>query len=185
MRDLITGKLVAIPPLGSRVPRPRWHLAAAAGVIGVAACLFTLAPRIPLLLWNGSASMPIGLYALDPGGGIGRGAIAVAEFPVPALELAASRGYLPHGVPAIKRVVAVTGDLVCSRSQQIFVNGRLVATAQSVDGWGRSLEAWHGCRRLGDEVLLLGDARRSFDGRYFGPIGTGRVKGSARLLWRW
>ncbi|RYG05415.1 MAG: S26 family signal peptidase [Caulobacteraceae bacterium] len=185
MLDPVINKLPAMSPLPGRAPRPRWPWAATAGVIGVAACLFTLAPRVPLLLWNSSASMPIGLYALDARGAPKRGDIVVVAFPGPVMELAASRGYLHAGVPAIKRVAAVSGNLVCARGQNIFVNDRFVAAAKSVDGWGRLLEAWQGCRRLGDEVLLLGDERRSFDGRYFGPIARARVIGTARLLWRW
>ncbi|RZI61470.1 MAG: S26 family signal peptidase [Zymomonas sp.] len=142
-----------------------------------------LSPVPPLLIWNASASMPTGLYVLRPQGKVERGAIVVAWLPADMRGFAARRGYLPASVPAIKRVAAIAGDLVCARSGVVAVNGRHVAQARSRDGAGRPLPSWTGCRRLGQAVLLLGDDPGSFDGRYFGEIDADRVIGTARLLW--
>lgn len=154
-----------------------------AGVLGVLACLATLQAPNPIVVWNASASMAIGLYLVIPWAPARRGDAVIVTLPRDASALAARRGYLPASVPAIKRVAAVAGDEVCARGDQLFVNGKIVAAWLRADAEGRPLEAWRGCRRLGDEILVLGDDRRSFDGRYFGPISQGFVIGRARLLW--
>lgn len=147
------------------------------------ACLSTLSPPTPILLWNASASMPVGLYAVWPAGSAGRGDVVVARLPDGPRRLAAHRGYLPSAVPVIKRIVAAYGDRVCARGDLLWVGGRLAAAREGADAAGRPLGGWQGCRMLGDEVLLLGDSARSFDSRYFGPIGRKLIIGRARLLW--
>ena len=43
---------------------------------------------------------------------------------------------------------------------------------------------WRGCRRLKrHEYLLLNDAPRSFDSRYFGPVNASAIIGKAVPLW--
>lgn len=154
-----------------------------AAFAGVVACLSTLSPLRPVLLWNASASMAVGLYAVLPAGAVGRGDIVVARLPDGPRRLAARRGYLPSAVPVIKRIAALYGDRVCVRGDGLWIDGQLAAAAQGADAAGRPLGRWRGCRMLGDEVLLLGDSARSFDSRYFGPINRTRVVGRARLLW--
>jgi type IV secretory pathway protease TraF len=47
------------------------------------------------------------------------------------------------------------------------------------------LPAWSGCRTLTHEqVFLLGDNPRSFDGRYFGPTVAADVLGPVRILFQ-
>lgn len=157
--------------------------AALAACTGAIACLSTLTLPRPMLLWNASASMPRGLYAIGAAEGVGRGDTVVARLPGGPRRLAARRGYLPFAVPVIKRIAALSGDRVCARGGGLWVNGRFAAARRSADAAGRPLGGWRGCRKLGGEVLLLGDSARSFDSRYFGPIDRSRVVGRARLLW--
>ncbi len=152
--------------------------------LGVAVCLLTAAPQTPFMLWNASASMPIGLYAVSSRSP-GLGETAVVDLPSGIRELAARRRYLPPGIPALKRVAALAGDRICARGAFVFINERLAAARQSTDALGRPLASWHGCQVLRREVFLLGEGRGSFDGRYFGPLDQARVTGSARLLWAW
>ena len=100
-------------------------------------------------------------------------------------ELAAERRYLPAGVPLVKRVAAVADDVICAIGLSVTVNGRPAAVRLPFDALGRPLPAWHGCRRLhSDELLLLTENPWSFDGRYFGPSKRSDVIGRAWLLWR-
>ncbi|OLP74868.1 putative murein lytic transglycosylase YjbJ [Symbiodinium microadriaticum] len=140
----------------------------------------------PWLVWNLSASAPIGLYRLTSGEP-GAGDFALIR-PTGSLEaLLVSRGYLPAGVPLIKRVAAVAGDNVCAFNHAIIVNGDVRAVQLQSDRAGRSLPRWSGCGVLvGGEYFLLGEnAALSFDSRYFGPVTGSDVIGRLVPLWVW
>lgn len=137
----------------------------------------------PHLVWNASASMAVGLYRVVSGAPK-RGDFVLVRVPKSIEKLAASRGYLPAGVPLIKRIAAVAGDDVCAFSGTIIVNGKIVARQRKADRAGRSLPRWNECRELVQgELFLLGDAPDSFDSRYFGPVTSARVIGRLAPLW--
>ncbi len=167
-------------------PRPSFPRRRAAWIATLAtglAATIALPPR-PWLVWNVSASAPVGLYAVGGREGLARGDMVIAWVPSPWRRLAAERHYIPINVPLVKRVAAVPGDTVCEADGQIFVNGRWVAWRHPHDGRGRPMAGWHGCRTLGDGALfLLMDARDSFDGRYFGPTNAADIVGKASLIW--
>lgn len=144
-----------------------------------------VAPPLPRLLWNASASAPIGLYGVAPGRAVVRGDMVVARTPLTVRSLAASRRYIPANVPLVKRVAGVPGDLVCAMGPAVTVNGRALATRRTSDRLGRLLPWWTGCRTLRDGALflLMADTPDSFDGRYFGPTEAADVIGKATALW--
>lgn len=171
---------------GEKMRRSRagWHIAIGGAAVG-SLLLSAALPPAPRLLWNASASAPIGLYSVRPGAWLDRGDMAVARLPERYRQLAADRRYLPLEVPLVKRVAAYGGDKVCAVGNQIFVNGRHAAERQVRDPKGRPMPKWSGCIRLhGREVFLLMDNPASFDGRYFGPTKGADIIGKARLLWR-
>ena len=141
-------------------------------------------PPVPRLMWNVTASAPIGLYRVAPGAPLVRGNMVAAWPPTEVRRLAAQRQYLPLNVPLVKRVAASPGDLICAQGDSVSINGVLVARREAADSRGRNLPHWNGCRRLlGDRYLLLNDHPRSFDGRYFGPTGGDDILGKAVPLW--
>jgi conjugative transfer signal peptidase TraF len=143
-----------------------------------------IAPPIPRLVWNASASAPIGLYLITPGAQIESGDMVVARLPLRTRDLAASRHYLPVNVPLVKRVVAIAGDEICALATSIYRDGRWIAARKTGDGRGRTMPRWQGCHILrGGQVFLLMDAPDSFDGRYFGITDPADIIGKARLLW--
>lgn len=152
----------------------------------VAATLATLtAPVSRTMVWNTTASVPTGLYLIR-----GKQSIHVGErvaiHPPPALRrLLAERGYLPVGVPLLKRVGAVSGQRVCRFAQGVTIDGKLVGVARSFDRRGRSLPAWSGCHRIksGELFVMNPDAPESFDGRYFGVLTSRDVIGRATPIW--
>lgn len=163
--------------------RPRAVLALSLlglGLIGLAA----LARPAPWLVWNASASAPIGLYRVLPGKPAS-GDLVLVRTPDSARQLAAERGYLPHDVPLVKRVAALDGDTVCAANDVISVNGRVVAERLTRDRVGRPLPSWSGCHLLdGGEAFLLMEGRAdSFDSRYFGPVPTAAIIGRLVPLW--
>lgn len=154
--------------------------------IGMTALGLTIArPPLPRLVWNASASAPIGLYAVSPGTAPGRGDMVIAWPPAAARQFAAHRRYLPANVPLVKRVVAVAGDTICGVDRTVTVNGRRVALRRAADAAGRPLPAWQGCIRLapGMVFLLMTETPDSFDGRYFGPTAARDIIGRATPLW--
>lgn len=157
----------------------------AIGAAGIALLGFTVAQKpLPRLVWNVSASAPIGLYGIMPGAALSLGDMVVAWTPISVRELAASRRYVPANVPLIKRVAAVPDDFVCAIGERIVVNGSPVAVRSVHDGEGRPMPWWKGCRALRPrDYLLLMDAPASFDGRYFGPVSARDIIGKAVPLW--
>ncbi|UIJ46260.1 S26 family signal peptidase [Sphingomonas cannabina] len=156
------------------------------GTLGFAALALTIAfPPRPRLVWNASASVPLGLYGVGLRAPIARGDLVLAWLPEPARTLAAKRRYLPRNVPAIKRVAATAGARVCGHRGLVTIDGQVAAHRLAADRFGRPLPRWQGCRTLGPGELLLLNARSpdSFDGRYFGVSRTGDVIGTVRSLW--
>ena len=177
MRELV--------PLRRRRRRgPRAVLAL--GLLGLGAIGLPLVGRpAPLLIYNASASAPIGLYRVLPADPIRRGDLVLARTPPTARRFAAERGYLPETVPLVKRVAAMAGDAVCVRDHLVSIDGRHVADQLVADAEGRPLPAWTDCRALEpDEIfLLMADIPDSFDGRYFGPVPASAVIGRLVPLW--
>jgi conjugative transfer signal peptidase TraF len=152
-----------------------------AGGLAVLTIAVTLAVDLPtVLVWNASASAPIGLYAVHPAGTLAVSEFAVVTPPAPLARFLNARGYLPSGVPLVKRVAALPGQRVCRRGASITVDGDVVATARARDRFGRPLPSWQGCRRIvAGDVFLLNRHLDSLDGRYFGPLPAYSIVGQA------
>ncbi len=142
-------------------------------------------PPCPRLVWNATASVPRGLYAVEADGPLVRGDYVVAQVPRSFRRLAAARGYLPARIPLVKPVSAVTGDSVCALGQEILINGRQVGDRLAQDSKGRPMPGWSGCVRLkvGEVFLFRAGMPKSFDGRYFGITPRSAILGKADPLW--
>jgi conjugative transfer signal peptidase TraF len=147
--------------------------------------LTTFVRPAPLLLWNVSASAPIGLYRVIAATPIRRGDLVLVRAPDTVRDLAAERGYLPFSVPLVKRIAALAGDVVCILDDEVIVDGETVARRLNRDHLDRSLPRWDGCRTLhADEVfLLMVVVPDSFDSRCFGPVPLSAVIGRLVPLW--
>jgi conjugative transfer signal peptidase TraF len=148
--------------------------------------LATSASAIPSrrLVWNASASVPIGLYwriGAEPA----RGDLVLAWAPLWARRLAAERGYLPFDVPLVKRIAAVAGDTVCVVDSAVVINGETMAHQRDTDLSGQPLPRWDGCRILasGEFFLIMPHVPDSFDGRYFGISDRRDIVGRLVPLW--
>ena len=128
-------------------------------------------PR-PWLVWNATASTPIGLYRVDRTDTFAVGDLVIAIPPEPIASFLADRGFLPRGVPLIKQVLALSRQTVCRYGLLITVGGFAVGTAREHDRRGRPLPDWQGCRAIeNDTVFLMNrDEPASLDGRYFGAV---------------
>lgn len=141
--------------------------------------------KAPWLVWNATASAPIGFYVVVEGSPLHRGDLVLAVPPLSVQRFAAQRSYLPVGIPLVKHIGALGGDDVCSKDNIVTINGHVAARRLTTDHLHRLLPAWTGCRRLSNsEFLLLNeDVATSFDGRYFGPTATAAVMGKLVPLW--
>lgn len=156
----------------------------------IAAMLVALsgASDLPLkIVYNASASAPLGWYAIDEAGEISVGDLVVVRQPLSAEALMVERGYIARDVPLVKFVMAMAGARICRQGDLVTINAHEVGDALPRDSRGRPLPRWDGCHVLtGGEVFLFnGDVRGSFDGRYFGPTPAADIIGKARPLWTW
>ncbi len=157
-------------------------------MISYLAVLFTviiaLVDPTPRLLWNASASAPIGLYAIHPTRDPGVGELVAIKPPEALARWMAARHYVPLGIPLLKHVAAKVGQQVCRHGVHVLVDGKVIATAKLQDSHGRSMPQWRGCRRLnpGELFLLNPSVPDSLDSRYFGPLPAAQMIGPARPL---
>ncbi|MCB2056472.1 MAG: S26 family signal peptidase [Novosphingobium sp.] len=154
---------------------------AACGTIGVTAAIHPS----PRLIWNASASAPIGLYSVSPIGRPTAGQLVAITPPPYWARWMAERHYLPLGVPLLKHVAALPGQHACRTGRALSVDGAVVAFALARDRRGRPLPVWKGCRQLRDgEIFAVNTAvPDSFDSRYFGPLPARSVIGAASPIY--
>jgi len=149
----------------------------------------TLTPVVytwkPRLIWNVSASVPVGLYFTQSMGRLNVGDLVAVTPPEKLAGFLVRREYLPRGVPLIKHVLALPGTEVCRKGATIFVGGKPYGQARERDRLGRSLPHWQGCRGVGEgEIFLMNlEAPDSLDGRYFGPLPVTSVTATLAPLW--
>ena len=139
------------------------------------------------IVYNASDSVPRGWYRVRPTGPLHVGGMVLARLPPEAAALAEQRGYLPERIPLLKPIGAMSPQQVCVQGGIVHIDGVVSVTALTVDRLGRRLPAWRQCRTLhGDELFLLSTTNpASFDSRYFGPVTTSAVIGTAQPLWTW
>ncbi len=152
--------------------------------VGLIAAISLIKPA-PKLVWNASASAPIGLYWIGSADTPGLGDLLAIRAPEKIARLMDDRDYLPPNALLIKHVSALTGTKICREGERVIVAGRVIALAKSLDPQGRRLPVWSGCRRLADDEIFLVNAgvADSLDGRYFGPFPRNSIVGHARPIW--
>ncbi|SKB74888.1 S26 family signal peptidase [Sphingopyxis flava] len=173
----------ASPPGGAALHRGYFAatLAAAALFASLFAVVIWQSPR-PRLIWNASASVPVGLYRIDARTPALGDLIAIIPPPTVA-DWLDRRDYLPLGTPLLKHVAATPGARVCRWGAKISIDGRHAAFARAADRRGRALPRWRGCRTLRHgELFLLNAASDSLDSRYFGPLPVSGLLGPARPI---
>ncbi len=139
----------------------------------------------PRLIWNASASVPIGLYAVRSVDNLHVNELVAVSPPEGVAAFLAMRGYLPRDVPLLKHVAALPGQTVCRYGVVVTVDHVILGVAQHHDRKGRDLPVWQGCRTLveGQVFLMNAEIPDSLDGRYFGPFPAVTIIGRAVPMW--
>lgn len=163
--------------------RPVILLLAAMGLASLAAP--SVAVRPAWLIWNASASVPLGLYWVERPTVLEIGDLVAVMPPAPLAAFMVMRGYIGADVPLLKHVAGLPGQRLCRSGATITVDGVVLGEALPRDRLGRDLPDWQGCRLLQDgEIFLMNrEVRDSLDGRYFGPLPADAVIGVARPIW--
>jgi conjugative transfer signal peptidase TraF len=145
----------------------------------------SLLQPVPKLIWNASASVPIGLYSVRPTNIHHVGDLVVVRPPEALAAFLEARGYLARGAPLLKHIVALPGQIVCRTGCIVTVDGVTMGHALDRDHLGRLLPGWQGCRLVADHEVFLMNWRSeySLDGRYFGPLPASTIVGRADPLW--
>ena len=147
--------------------------------------LSTIGGVSPRYIWNASDSVPVGLYRLQPVTTLTVTELVAVQPADPLAFFLDLNGYLPIGVPMLKRVLALPGQKVCRSGLTIAVDGVDLGQAKERDRRGRPLPVWHGCRLIadGDVFVMNWQSTDSLDSRYFGPIPASAVIGTAVPVW--
>jgi len=163
----------------------RTGIVAVAGMVVAALGMSIAFPPAPKLIWNASASVPIGLYAVRPIGALHADELVVVTPPPQLAVFLAGRRYLPQGVPLLKHIAALPGQTVCRAGRTITVDGIALGQALDRDRRGRILPRWHGCQRIAHGAVFLMNARvrDSLDSRYFGVLPAAAIVGQATPIW--
>lgn len=160
-----------------------WFFTTYFAMLGVGASL-AIHPA-PRLIWNATASTPVGLYRLQSVRILHVGDLIAIRPPADIAGPLARGGYLPLGVPLLKPVAALPGQLVCRVGAIVSVDGKPLGDALTRDHRGRPLPVWQGCRHVlpGQIFVMNPSVPTSLDGRYFGVLPVNVVLGRAQPLW--
>jgi conjugative transfer signal peptidase TraF len=154
-------------------------------IIAIGLLLSTVGETTPYYVWNVSNSVPIGLYRVQPAAQLNVTELVAVRPPDLLAAFLDLNGYLPIGIPMLKRVLALPGQTVCRNGVDIVLDGVHVGEARERDGRNRPLPVWHGCRVIadGDVFVMNWQSADSLDSRYFGPLPASAVIGRAVPVW--
>lgn len=147
--------------------------------LGVSAIALSGKAAAPLVIWNASASVPVGFHFIrratpQPGD------LALVRLQKYHSDYAHRRGYMTGTPLLLKPVKAIERARVCRFGTFVLVSQKIVARARLRDPTGRLMPAWSGCRTLKPgELFLISSADPSFDSRYIGVIGASQLVGTA------
>jgi type IV secretory pathway protease TraF len=157
--------------------------------LGLAAAATQTSGR-QLVVYNDSASVPIGFWTRShfSSSKIKRG--TVIGFRPPALAREYVRAFMPEYIrqQLIEKYVAgVPGDMMCRTGATFSIDGRILGRAATKDGEGHLLPVWQGCQVLGagEYAVFSNRIANSYDSRYYGAVPSRDIRGIYHPLWTW
>ncbi len=154
-------------------------------IVAAGLLLSTVEGTAPYYIWNAPHSVPLGLYRVQPTTRLIVTELVAVRPPDLLAAFLDLNGYLPFGIPMLKRVLALPGQTVCRNGLKIAVDNIDVGEARERDGRNRPLPVWHGCRVIadGDVFVMNWQSADSLDSRYFGPLPASAIIGRAVPVW--
>jgi conjugative transfer signal peptidase TraF len=192
VRNTILRKSASVQesPLSAHLSMPsgiaRFAALAALGLMALAFLCHAAGLRI-----NTTKSIPIGLYRMTDAP-VAKGEYVIfcpsqsALFDEAKERSYIGAGFCPGGYGfMMKRVAAVGGDVVASTEEGVSVNGKLLPLSAPLEtdkaGRGMPHYLFNAYTLRESELLLMSDrSRTSFDGRYFGAMEMGQIRGVIR-----
>ena len=156
------------------------------------AVVMLLANYVGLII-NITPSIKKGFY-VKSSGEIGRGDIVSVCLREPYKQIALERKYIAKGTkcsgadPLVKEVLAMPGDTVVLAADYIEVNAhKYILPTHRVDSAGRKLAAYpRGTYARTSGYWLVGsNSEKSWDSRYFGPVGKEQIIAKLKPLLVW
>ncbi|HAT1844346.1 conjugative transfer signal peptidase TraF [Legionella pneumophila] len=143
---------------------------------------------------NLTESIPVGLYRITNADSIKNAYVIFCPDDRESFRLALERSYIDHSLYCggygylMKKVVAVSGDILSVTNEGVFVNHMLIPYSKPKlqDGMNHALPQWQVMNYLlqEDEVMTMtSQSEWSFDGRYYGLVHTGQIKGMITPIW--
>lgn len=140
-----------------------------------------------ILFWNCTESLPAGFYVRipasvllwrEPAGSLRDGDYVVYQPEPETAAFGAARGWMQEDTLFLKRVGAVDGECwSVTGDLRFLVNGEYLGPVFLEDREGRPMPHLPGCHTVPTGMFLpVGDAPRSFDGRYTGPVATANIR---------
>lgn len=152
---------------------------------GVAVCAFFLIlllggwlPLPKILVYNRSASLPVGWYLIVPTQQLHVGDIVVFKAPSQAEALAIERGWLPKGDLMLKQIGALAGmSYRIQDDGQFYVGDAYWGQALEVDRQDRPMPQLRGSFTVeSGNFLPVSHHPTSFDGRYYGTVPLANIR---------
>ncbi|HAU0965786.1 TPA: conjugative transfer signal peptidase TraF [Legionella pneumophila] len=143
---------------------------------------------------NLTESIPVGLYRITGTKPLKNAYVIFCPDDRQSFRLAKNRGYIDYGLYCngygylMKKVVAVSGDILSVTNGGVFVNQMLIPYSKPKlqDGMNRSLPQWQVMNYAlqEDEIMTMtSQSEWSFDGRYYGLVHTRQIKGMITPIW--
>src|SRR3546814_15973931 len=117
--------------------------------VGVGMAIAAFIPTPTKLIWNATASAPIGFYTVEPAERIAVPELVAIMPPEPLADFMVERGYVGRDVPLPKRVLGLPGQRVCSTGSAVNDDGVEMGEALARDRTCRELPFWQGRRVCG------------------------------------
>lgn len=151
----------------------------------LAVIIFWIKSQGYFITYQVTPSMQQGFYLVKPlNGKIKRGEIVIFTPPPKTLNFLQNHHWLPNDDLMLKHVFGIPGDKVWQKSGFVWINNTKIAPVYKFYAKGKLLPNSNFCGVLDNSEYLLMSTKikRSFDGRYFGPVNRKKIIGRAIFL---
>ena len=143
---------------------------------------------------NLTNSIPVGLYRITTLTNLKNSFVIFCPDDRLAFKQGLKRHYISYGLcPGsygylMKKVVGTAGDKVTVTAEGVFINQKIIPFSKPklIDGMHHSLPQWRtvNYQLKEDEIMTMtSQSEWSFDGRYYGLIHLGQIKGVITPIW--